>query len=75
MSRGRRGGAPYKGKSTARRMEEKFVGGAEEKSRVVLWTNSATRCRIVGVRMAWTRSHRHVFEMLRMWQRRMPCGR
>jgi len=56
-------------------MEEEFVGGAEEESRMVLWTNSAARYGIVGVGMAWTRSRRHVFEMLRMWQRRMPCGR
>jgi len=63
---------PNEGKA---HQKEKFVGGAKEESRVVLWTNSATRCRIVGVGMARTRSHRHVFEMLRMWRRRMPCGR
>ena len=75
MSKEGRSSAPCKGKSAARRMEEEFVGGAEEESRMVLWTNSAARYGIVGVGMAWTRSRRHVFEMLRMWQRRMPCGR
>ena len=66
---------PCKGKSTARRIEEEFVGSAEEESRVVLWTNSAARCGIVRVGMVWTRSCHHVFEMLRMWRRRMLCGR
>jgi len=75
VSKGGRSSAPCKGKSAARRMEEEFVGGAEKESRVVLWTNSAARCRIVRVGMAQTRSHRHVSEMLRMWRRRMPCGR
>ena len=75
MSKGGRSGVPCKGKSAARRMEEEFVGGAEKESRVVLWTNSAARCGIVGVGMARTRSCRHIFEMLRMWRRRMPCGR
>ena len=32
-------------------MKEEFVGSAEEESRVVLWTNSAARCGIVGVGM------------------------
>jgi len=75
VSRGGRSGASCKGKSVTRRMEEEFVGGAEEESRVVLWTNSATRCEIVGVGIARARSCRHVFEMLRMWRRRMPCER
>jgi len=29
----------------------------------------------VGVGMAWSRGHHHVFEMSKMWQRRMLCGR
>jgi len=56
-------------------MEKESMGGAEEESKVVLWTNSATRCGIVGVGIAQTRSRHHIFEMLRMWQRRMPCER
>jgi len=56
-------------------MEEESIGGAEEESRVVLWTNNATRCGIVEVGIARARSRRHVFEMLRIWQRRMLCGR
>jgi len=51
------------------------MGAVEEESRVVLWTNSATRCRVMGVGMARSRGHRHVFEMPKMWQRRMLCGR
>jgi len=39
-------------KSAARRMEEEFVGGSEEEGRVALWTNSATRRRVVGVGVA-----------------------
>ena len=42
---------------------------------MVLWTDSTTRCRIVGVRMARPGSHHHVFEMPKMWQRRVLCGR
>ena len=41
----------------------------------LLWTNSATRCRVMGVGMARSRGRRHVFEMPKMWQRRMLCGR
>ena len=62
---GRKGGAPCKGRSVAK-VEEEFMGRVEEKSRVVLWTNSATRCRVMGVRMAQSRSHRHVFEVPKM---------
>jgi len=51
------------------------VGGVEKEGRVVLWTNSATRCRVVGVGMARPRSCRHIFEVPKMWQRRMLCGR
>ena len=43
---------PYRGKDAAKKVEEKFVGDIEEEDRVVLWTNSAIRYRIVGVRMA-----------------------
>ena len=43
---------PYRGKDVAKKVEEKFVGDIEEEDRVVLWTNSAIRYRIVGVRMA-----------------------
>ena len=51
------------------------MGGFEEESRVVLWTNGATGCRVVGARVAWSGSHCHIFEIPRMWQRRMLCGR
>ena len=33
-------------------VEEKFVGGIEKEGRVVLWTNSATRCGIIGAGVA-----------------------
>jgi len=39
------------------------------------WYNSATRCRIVGVGMAWSRGLCYVFEMPKVWQRRMLHGR
>jgi len=62
-------------RSTARRVEEKFVGGSEEESRIVLWTNSAMGCRVMGVRVAQSRSHHHLLEMPRMWQRGILCRR
>jgi len=54
---------PYREKDAAKKVEEKFVGDIEEEDRVVLWTNSAIRCRIVGVRMAWSRGCHHVSEV------------
>jgi len=39
-------------RSTAKRMEKELVGELEKESRVILWTNSATRYKIVGVGMA-----------------------
>jgi len=71
---GRKGGAPCKGRSVAK-VEEEFMGRVEEKSRVVLWTNSATRCRVMGAGMAQSRGRCHVFEMPKIWRRRMLCGR
>jgi len=62
-------------RSAARRMEEKFVGGFEEEGRMVLWTDSATGCKVVGVGIAWPRSCRYVFEVPKMWQRGMLCRR
>ena len=70
-----KGGAPHEGKGTARGMEEEFVGGVEEEGRVVLWTNSATRCTVMGVGVAWPRSRGHVRGLPKMWQRRMLRGR
>jgi len=58
-----------------RGIEEEFIGNVEEESGVVLWTNSATRCRIMGVGVAQPRSRHHILEMPKMWQRRMLCGR
>ena len=74
-SRRERGGVPYRGKCAARGVEKEFVGDVEKESRVVLWTDSATRCRVVGVGMAQPRSRCHIFEMPKMWQRGMLCGR
>ena len=71
---GRKDGAPCKGRSIAK-VEEEFIGGVEEKSQVVLWTNSATRYRVMGAGMARSRGRCHVFEMPKMWRRRMLCGR
>ena len=48
---GRKGGVPCKGRSIAR-IEEELEGRAKKEGRVVLWTNSATRCGVVGVGMA-----------------------
>jgi len=56
-------------------VEEKFVEGVERESKVVLWTDSATRCRVVGVRVVRPRSRRHIFEVPKMWQRGMLRGR
>jgi len=75
VSKGGRSGAPWKGKGAARRMEEEFVGSTEEESGVVLWTNSATKRRVMGVGMARSRGYRHVPEVPKMWRRRVPCGR
>ena len=63
------GGASYKGKSTARRVEEEFVGDVKEEGGMVLWTNSATRCGVVGAGMAQLRSCCHVSEVPKIWQR------
>jgi len=62
-SRRKQGGVPYKGKCAAKGVEEEFMERFEKESRVVLWANSATRCRVVGVGMAWSRGRRHIFEM------------
>ena len=56
-------------------MEKEFVGDIEEESGMVLWTNSTTKCGVVGVGMVWPRSRRHIFKVPKMWQRRMLCGR
>jgi len=63
-------------RSTARRkMEEEFMEDTKGESEMVLQTNSTTRGRVMGVGMAQSRGRRHVFEMPKMWQRRMLCGR
>jgi len=69
-------GSGARGQATrsAAGVEEKFVEGVERESGVVLWTNSATRCTVVGVGIVRPRSRRHVFKMPKMWQRRMLCG-
>jgi len=64
-SRGRRSGVPCKGRSTAR-MEKEFMGGAEKESRVVLWTDSATGCRVMGVGVVRPRGCSNIFEMFQM---------
>ena len=51
------------------------MGDIEEESRVVLWTDGVTRCGVVGAGVAQPRNRRHVFEMPKMWQRRMLHGR
>jgi len=73
VKEGGTGGGGARGQLTrsAAGVEEKFVGGVEKEGGVVLWTNSATRCRIMGVGIAWPRSHCHVFKMPKMWQRRI----
>ena len=58
---------PYKEKGAAE-VKKEFVGDIEEESRVVLWTDSATRCRIVGVGMVQSRDCHHVFEVPKIWQ-------
>ena len=42
---------------------------------MVLWTNSATRYRIMGVEIAWSRGRHHIFEIPKMWQSGMLCRR
>jgi len=69
------GGVSYKGKSTARRVEEEFMGDVKEEGGMVLWTNSAIRCGVVEAGMAWSRSCCHISEVPKMWQRRMLHGR
>jgi len=56
-------------------MAKEFIGGVEEESRMVLRTDSTTRCRVMGVGMAWPGSHHHVFEVFKMWGRRVSCRR
>jgi len=56
-------------------VEEEFMGGVKKESQVVLWTNSATRCRVMGAGMARPRGRHHVFEVPKIWQRRILCGR
>jgi len=68
------GSASYKGKSTARRVEKEFVGDIKEEGRMVLWINSAMRCRVVEAGMAWPRSHCHISKVPKMWQRGMLHG-
>ena len=55
-------------RSAARRVEEKFMGEFEKKGRVVLWTNSAIGCRVMGAGIAQLRSHCHISKVPRMWQ-------
>jgi len=66
-----RSGTPCQGKHAARRVKKEFMGGFEEESRVVLWTNSATRCGVMGAGIVRPRGHCHVSEVPKMWQRRM----
>ena len=70
-----KGSTPHEGKGAARGMEEEFVGGVEEEGGVVLWTNSTTKCTVMGVGVARPRSHRHIRGLPKMWQRRMLRGR
>ena len=62
-------------KGAATGVEKEFVGGVEKEGGVVLWTNSATRCGTMGAGVARPRSCRHIFEVPKMWQREMLCGR
>jgi len=61
-------------KSAARRkVKEEFVGGTEGESRMVLQTDGTTRCRVMGAGMVQSKGHCHIFEMPKMWQRKMLC--
>ena len=60
------GGARGQPMRSAAGVEEKFVGGVEKEGGVVLWTNSATRCGIMGVGVARPRSCCHIFKMPKM---------
>jgi len=73
VEEGGTGGGGARGQATrsVAGVEEKFVGGVKKEGRVVLWTNSATRCGIMGVGVARPRSRCHVFKIPKMWQRRM----
>jgi len=51
----------HEGERRLRRVE--FMGGVEEESRVVLWTSSTTRCRIMGAGIAWPKGHNIVFKV------------
>ena len=77
VEEGRIGGSGAHGQATRSTagVEEKFVGGVEKEGGVVLWTNSATKCGTMGVGVARPRSCRHVFEVPKIWQRGMLCGR
>jgi len=68
VEEGGTGGGGVHGQATKSiaRVEEKFVGGVEEEGGVVLWTNSATKCRIMGVGVVWPRSRCHIFEVPKM---------
>jgi len=43
------------------------MGRLKEESRVVLWTNSATRHRVVGVGVVRPRGRHHIFKVPKMW--------
>ena len=63
-------------RSAARRkVKKKFVEDTERESGMILQTDSTTRSRVMGVRITWSRGHCHVFEMPKIWQRRVLCGR
>ena len=63
VEEGGTGGGSARGQATRSTagVEEKFMGDVEKEGEVVLWTNSATRCGIMGVGV--------------VRPRRMLCGR
>ena len=77
VEEGGTGGGGVRGQAmrSAAEVEKEFVGGTEKESRVVLWTNSTTRCGVVGIGIARPRGRHHILEMPKMWQRRVLCRR
>jgi len=54
---------PCKGRSTARGMEEEFNGRAEKESKGALWQKSATRSKVIRVRIDNRRSNSIVLDL------------
>ena len=65
---------PYKGRSAARGIEEKFNRGAKEKNKGALWQKSATRSKAIRLRVGDRRSSSIILN-LQVWEKEVSCRR